>query len=126
TVIGNNVVLALACDEIVMHPDAELGDIGYGKALDQDEREFVLSIVEKRHNAKLSRALVLGMMDPQQAVPQVKIQQGEGENRQILSRIVTPDELKRLQENRAVITDVETIKEAGSLGVFSGSKARAL
>ncbi|MCA9016152.1 MAG: hypothetical protein KDA77_12540, partial [Planctomycetaceae bacterium] len=30
TVIGNNVVLALACDEVVMHPDAELGDIGYG------------------------------------------------------------------------------------------------
>tara|TARA_R110000868_G_scaffold149654_1_gene372196 strand:- start:68587 stop:70980 length:2394 start_codon:yes stop_codon:yes gene_type:complete len=126
TVIGNNVVLALACDEIVMHPDAELGDIGYGKALDRDEREFVLSIVEKRHNAKLSRALALGMMDPQQAVLKVKIQQGEGENRQIISRIVTPDELKRLQDNMAVITDVETIKEVGSLGVFSGSKARAL
>ncbi|QDV51317.1 NfeD family protein [Gimesia fumaroli] len=126
TVIGNNVVLALACDEIVMHPDAELGDIGYGKAIDRDEREFVLSIVEKRHNNKLSRALTLGMMDPQQAVLKIKIQQGEGENKQIESRIVTPEELKRLQDNMAVILDVETIKEVGSLGVFSGSKARAL
>jgi len=126
TVIGNNVLLALACDEIVMHPDAELGDIGYGKALDRDEREFVLSIVEKRHNTKLSRALVLGMMDPQQAVLKIKIQQGADDNKQIESRIVTPEELKRLQDNMAVIVDVETIKEVGSLGVFSGSKARAL
>ncbi len=126
TVIGNNVVLALACDEIVMHPDAELGDIGYGKAVDPDERAFVLSIVEKRHNNKLSRALALGMMDPQQAVLKIKIQQGEGDQKQIESRIVTPEELKRLQENMAVIVDVETIKEVGSLGVFSGSQARAL
>lgn len=126
TVIGNNVVLALACDEIVMHPDAELGDIGYGKAVDRDEQEFVLSIVEKRHNIKLSRALVLGMMDPQQAVLKIKIQQGEGDSKQVESRILTPEELKRLQDNMAVIVDVETIKEVGSLGVFSGSKARAL
>ncbi|MCR9230010.1 MAG: hypothetical protein NXI29_03260 [bacterium] len=126
TVIGNNVVLALACDEIVMHPDAELGDIGYGKALDRDEQQFVLSIVEKRHNPKLSRALALGMMDPQQAVLKVKIQQGEGKNKQVESRVVTPEELKRLRDNQAVITDVETIKEVGSLGVFSGSKARAV
>ncbi|QDT43177.1 Serine dehydrogenase proteinase [Gimesia alba] len=126
TVIGNNVVLALACDEIVMHPDAELGDIGYGKAVDRDEREFVFSIVEKRHNTKLSRALALGMMDPQQAVLKIKIQQGQGDNKQVESRVVTPEELKRLQDNMAVIVDVETIKEVGSLGVFSGSKARAL
>lgn len=126
TVIGNNVVLALACDEIVMHPDAELGDIGYGKAVDKDEREFVLAIVEKRHNPKVNRALALGMMDPQQAVLKIKIQQGEGENKQIESRIVTPEELKRLRDNMAVIVDVETIKEVGSAGVFSGSKGRAL
>lgn len=126
TVIGNNAVLALACDEIVMHPDAELGDIGYGKAVDRDEQEFVLSIVEKRHNTKLSRALALGMMDPQQAVLKVKIQQGDGANKRVDARIVTPEELKRLQDNMAVIVDVETIKEVGSLGVFSGSKARAL
>ncbi len=90
TVIGNNVVLALACNEIVMHPDAELGDIGYGKSVDRDEREFILSMVEKRHNTKLSRALALGMMDPQQAVLKVKIQQGDGDNKQVESRIVTP------------------------------------
>ncbi|MCA9016151.1 MAG: hypothetical protein KDA77_12535, partial [Planctomycetaceae bacterium] len=94
--------------------------------VDQDEHEFILSIVEKRHNTKLSRALALGMMDPRQAVLKIKIQQGEGDNKQVESRIVTPEELKRLQDNMAVIVDVETIKEVGSLGVFSGSKARAL
>ena len=49
---GYNVILALACKEIVMHPDAELGDIGRGKVLEAEEQQFVLSLVEKRLNSK--------------------------------------------------------------------------
>src|SRR5262245_13372134 len=37
TLTGNHVVIALACKEIIMHPDAGLGDIGLGKPLDPDE-----------------------------------------------------------------------------------------
>jgi len=59
TVTGTNVIVALACDEIVMHPDADLGDLGHGKALDRDEQQDVLRLVEKRHNPRLSPALAL-------------------------------------------------------------------
>ena len=65
TVTGNNVVVALGCQEIVMQPDAELGDIGLGKPVDHDEEQLVLSLIEKRKNLKLSRDLVLGMLNPQ-------------------------------------------------------------
>lgn len=122
-VTGNNVVLALACNEIVMHPDAELGDVGRGQALDRDEQQAVLSLVERRHNPKLSPALVLGMMDPQKRVLKIKLRFGEGAHE---SRIVTPEELTELRENQVEIVDVVPVKEAGFTKSFSGRQARAL
>ncbi len=124
TVTGNNVVLALSCNEIVMHPDAELGDIGRGKALEPEDQQHVLSMVEKRRNRMVTPALVRGMMEPQEVTLRVKIQGAAPDATE--SRIVTPDELKRLQESKTAILDVQTIKEAGVLGTYSGSKARAL
>lgn len=120
TVDGNKVVLALACQEIVMHPDAELGDIGRGQPVDQVDRDFVLSLVKKRHNAKLSRALVLGMMDRQEAV--LKIRTGDADQSE--TQVVTEDELKRKRDAGVIIKDVETIKERGVIGTFSGRQAR--
>jgi len=122
TVTGNNVVLALACNEIIMHPDASLGDIGRGKPLDLDEQQSVISLVEQRHNTKLSRALVLGMMDRQKTVLKATLKIDQATE----ARIVTPEELKRLRENLDARIDVETVKETGVSGKFSGNKARAL
>ena len=124
TVTGNHVLLALACREIVIHPDAELGDMGRGQALDPDEQQSVLSIIDRRHNPKLSRALVSGMMDPSKQVLQVKIDTGRNGAEE--DRVVTSEELKTLRENKAIIRDVKTIKEAGAVGIYSGSRARAL
>src|SRR5580700_10421440 len=73
-VTGNNVIIALACNEIIMHPDADLGDIGQGKPLDRDEQQDVLRLIEKRHNPLLSPALVLGMCDPQRETLRAKVQ----------------------------------------------------
>jgi len=125
TVTGNNVVLALACNEIVMHPDAELGDIGHGQTLDRDEQQHVLSLVEKRRNRKVSPALALGLMDPQRTILRVKLQPGPDAAAAEV-RVVTPEDLRLLQDSKAAILDVQTIKEAGAPGIFSGSKARAL
>lgn len=123
---GYNVILALACKEIVMHPDAELGDIGRGKALDAEEQQFVLSLVEKRLNPKLSIALVTGLMDPQKAIRKVKIESDANGPKSSESRVLTADEHERLLANKVVVQDVITIKEVGELGFFSGSRARAL
>lgn len=126
TVTGNNVILALAANEIVMHPDAELGDIGRGEPLSQDEQEMVFRLIDKRHNLKLNHSLVLGMMNPESVVLKIEVQVGKGDNQSSDSRIVTSDELKRLQESGMVILNVQTIKEAGVRGIFSGKTSRAL
>jgi membrane-bound serine protease (ClpP class) len=123
---GYHVILALACKEIVMAPDAELGDIGRGKALAPEEQQFVLSLVEKRLNPKLSSALVTGLMDPQKTILKVKIQTEVDGRQSFEHRILTSEEHRRLLDNKVVVQDVITIKEAGTIGVFSGARARAL
>lgn len=123
---GYNVILALACKEIVMHPDAELGDIGRGKALDAEEQQFVLSLIEKRLNSKLSSALATGLMDPQKTILKVKLETEMDGRKTPESRVLTSEEHRRLLENKVVVQDVITIKEAGALGLFTGSRARAL
>ncbi len=125
TVTGNNVVLALACKEIIMHPDAQLGDIGRGEKMDEIDKNFIRSIADKRHNRKVNVALVNGMLDSQTRVFKIKIQ-GKQQGEETESRVVSAKELKRLRDNRVAITDVVTVKEAGELGLLTGSKSRAL
>src|SRR5262249_41880373 len=60
TVTGNHVVAALACKEIVMSPDAQLGDISLGAPMEPEERDFVINLVNRRHNRRVSEALALG------------------------------------------------------------------
>ncbi|MCA8987931.1 MAG: hypothetical protein KDA78_09840, partial [Planctomycetaceae bacterium] len=122
TVTGNNVVVALGCAEIILHPDAELGDIGRGKPVDPDEEQLVLTLVEKRHNVKLSRDLVSGMLNPQVTLLQATIDR-DGMTEK---RIVTEEQAKVLRDNQIAITNVEVIKDRGQRGIFSGSQAREL
>jgi membrane-bound serine protease (ClpP class) len=126
TVTGNNVLLALACNEIVMQPDAELGDIGRGKPLDRDEQQQVLRLVEKRHNPRMSTALVQGMMDAEKTTLRAKVQVLSAGKETTEYRVVTKDELDRLRQTKTAILDVQTIKEAGDAGMYSGNKARGL
>ena len=126
TVTGNNALLALACNEIVMQPDAELGDIGRGKPLDRDEQHQVLRLVEKRHNPRVSTALVQGMMDAEKATLRAKVQVLSAGKETTEYRVVSKDELDRLRQTKTAILDVQTIKEAGEAGMYSGNKARGL
>ena len=121
TVDGTNAIVPLACKEIVMHPDVELGDLGRGQALPPEDAQFVRSIVEKRHNLKLSPALAEGMLNPQAVVLKATI----GTPPRATVRIVSAEELKRLRDTTEDAIDVETVKEAGMLGRFSGAKGRA-
>lgn len=123
TVTGNNVIVALGCNEIVMHPDASLGDIGRGKAVAADERQTLQDLVKSRHNSKLNRAIVEGMVNPQSVIRVATIERDGGNNER---RVVSPADLTQLRENRVTITDVENVKEAGEPGKILGSQARSL
>ncbi len=121
TVVGNNVLAALACKEIVMHPDAQLGDIGRGGPVTDDQRAIVLNLVAKRHNPKVNRALITGLIDPQTAVIQLTVEVADGQTEK---RLVTEDEAARMRDSGVVIKDSRNIKEPGQVGLFSGAQAR--
>ena len=65
SVDGYHAIIALACHDIVMDADASLGDIGRGKAVPEEEQDFILSIVDRRRNSRVSRGVVKKMLDPQ-------------------------------------------------------------
>lgn len=121
---GHHAVLALACREIVMHPDAQLGNIGRGQPLEATERDFILDLAQKRINPKVSPALVRGMLDPAQSVLKAEVTPPGADKPEV--RILTQQEFDNLRQTRAEIGNVQTIKEAGTSGLFSGRQARAL
>ena len=125
TVVGNHVILALACQEIVMAPEASLGDISLGTPLDQDEQTFVVNLANRRHNRKLSEALVLGLLDRQKEMLWVQLEHGEKPNVVRETRVVSRSGYDDLAKTGVQILDVKTIKESGTPGVFSGERARA-
>ena len=122
SVDGHNAIVALACEEIVMHPDAELGDLGRGDALERADEAFVVALAEKRHNRFLSAALVRGLADPGVAV--LKATLGDGADAEV--QTLTADGLKELRDTTPGEVRVDRIKEAGTPGRFSGERARAL
>ena len=120
TVRGNHTVIALACREIVIHPDAELGDIGRGKPLADFERDFVKSLAEQRHNLRISLPLLMGMMDRSQEVIVAQIQVGNVTE----TRVMLRPEFEKLLEAKALVKSHQILKAAGSDGVFLGRAAR--
>ena len=126
TVTGPNVLVALACKQIVMHPDAELGDIGRGTPLDPEEQQAVLALAQKRHNMKINSAIVRGMMDKSQQLFRIRMRKTVENKEELESRVVTKEELETLRTTAINIENVEIVKEAGIVGVFRGSAARSL
>ena len=125
TVRGNHVILALACQDIVMHPTAELGDIGNGRPLDPDELAFVLNLVHQRRNLKLSEPLIRAMTDPQAELIWAQIERRDQPGGGLESRLMLSDEFNRLLDQKVVVAKQEVVKPAGVPGVFSGEKSRS-
>ncbi len=124
SVTGNNAILALGCREIVMAPEAELGDIGRGQALEENRQKLVIDIVSKANNNKVSEALVRKMMDRGIELDRITLEKGKGPNATETTEIVTGDELKKLQEQKAVIKNTTQILDSAEAGVFTGENAR--
>jgi len=120
TLDGNHVILALACHEIYMTATAALGDIGRGKALSNVEQNFVLDIVDRGRNLRMSRAIAKGMMDPANAVMRVTLEDANGTKRQ---QFLTEPELRDLQNQNVAILQTDTIKDPGQPGIFTGNEA---
>lgn len=121
TLDGNHVILALACHDIFMYPDASLGDIGRGAVVANAEQNIVLDIIDRGRNLRMSRAIAKAMMDPGSAVLKVTLEDREGRK---IQRYLSAQELRELQNQNVVISETATIKDPGQPGLFSASEAK--
>jgi membrane-bound serine protease (ClpP class) len=121
TVTGNHVLIALACHDIVMDPNAALGDIGRGKEVSREEQDFILSIVDRRRNSRLARGVVLAMMNPSTELLRVQVKDDSGLEEQ---RFLTSAELQVLRNRGTEITDSQVIKDVGATGLFNATDSQ--
>ena len=117
TIKGHGVLIALACDQIAMAPDAELGeataDENSTRAIDPIIVNAYKEIVDAKRT--VPQAVALGMVDRRLEVVKVETDQG--------TEFVLGSELDELKKNHTIISQ-ETIVPAGTLGVVSGREGR--
>ncbi len=117
TIKGHGVLIALACEAIVMQPDAEIGEAG----IDEDPaRPINQKIVGSYREVAAARrtvpeAIALGMVDRRRAILKVETDQG--------TEFIANDELDALKKNHTIVSQ-DTLVPAGSLGLFSGRQGR--
>jgi membrane-bound serine protease (ClpP class) len=126
SVSGHNVLVALAANEIVMAPDAQIGDMGRGKAVDEDKRQQVHKLVERGRNPLVSKPIAEALMNPAVDLQQAKIERGEGNEKTTELRFLTSAEIRREQNDGILIPEVNEIKPAGAVGSFSGRRLKQL
>ncbi len=111
---GHAILVAFACDEIIMAPDAVLSEAGIGEeTIDSSIRNAYRDIADRSHT--VPAALALGMIDPRLQVNRVETARG--------TNYVLSEDLESLQENTAV-TQIHTVIPAGEFGRFTGSELR--
>jgi membrane-bound serine protease (ClpP class) len=112
TIKGHAVLVAMACDEIVMAPDAEIGDAGIDeKTIDPTTRSGYLEVAAAHKS--IAPALALGMLDKNVKVLKVVTDQA--------TEFVLPSELDELKKHHAIQKQEEL---SPSPGLFSGRESR--
>lgn len=120
TIKGHGVLVAMACEQIVMAPDAEIGEAGIAEKDSDTVDPFVVD--SYRHIAvqrgTIPEHLAVGMIDPSADVLKVKLEDGA-------TQYVTTEELKQLEKENT-IAEKKTIIRSGTLANFTGREASQL
>ncbi len=117
TIKGHGVLIALACDQIAMNPEAELGEASVDEDPSRAIDPKIVSAYKEVVDAKrtVPRAIALGMVDRRLEVLKVETDQG--------TEFVLGDELDALKKKHTIISQ-DTLVPAGSLGSFTGREGR--
>jgi membrane-bound serine protease (ClpP class) len=119
TIKGHGVLAAMACEEIVMAPDAEIGDAGVDlrpeEAIDPTIRSGYYQIADRRKT--IPAQVALGMLDRDAEVLQVETE--------VSTEFVLRSELDELKRKHTIQAE-KVLIPAGQLGIFSGRVAREL
>ncbi|MFV1967236.1 MAG: nodulation protein NfeD [Pirellulaceae bacterium] len=114
SVKGHAVLPVIACEEIILDADAELGDAGSGETfIDATVRRGYSEIAERRRTIPV--AMVLGMLDKDLVVYKAQTLNGV--------RFVLDSELDELKRTTTV-SSVESIVAAGDMARFTGRELR--
>lgn len=122
SVTGHNAILALSAQEIAIAPDAELGNIGRGKAVPADKREQVLQLIRRGRNPLVNDSIVEAMMNPAADLQQATIIVGEGAEESREVRFLSSTEIRKLQDDGVMVPEVNEVKPSGAVGSFTGDR----
>lgn len=115
TVKGHAILPILACEQIVMHEEAEIGDAGHDESsIDATLRRGYTEIAERRRT--VPAAIALGLLDKDLTVAKVTTLSGG-------VRFELPEELAALKA-KGDVTAEETIFQAGDPHILSGAEMR--
>ncbi len=116
---GHAVLVAMACEEIVMAPDAEIGEAGVDLPPEESVDPIVLSAYKKIANDRrtIPAPVALGLVDKRLEVLKVETE--------INREYVLREDLEALEQRRTV-QSVEVLIDRGDLGSFTGREAREL
>ena len=114
---GHGVLVVLACEEIVMAPDAEIGEAGIDEpaqeAIDPTVRSGYSQIADRRRT--IPTAVAIGMLDRQVEVLKVETESS--------TEFVLSGDLPALERTHT-IQSKQVLIPVGQMGVFSGRRAR--
>jgi membrane-bound ClpP family serine protease len=111
---GHAVLPVLACEELIVSPDAEIGDAGVTESfIDRTMKSSYVEISE--HRRTIEPAVAVGMIDQQATVLQV--QTGDGVH------YILQEELATLKQSTTV-SNVVTIVATGDMARFTGRELR--
>jgi len=112
---GHAVLVAIACDEIIMAPEATIGAAGIDEKSPEDLVVNYRQIAQRRRT--VPGEVALGMLDPAREVLQV--------DTGISIELVTPEQLDDLRKNHT-IQDQKVLVARGEAGQFTGVEAQRL
>ncbi|MCA9239784.1 MAG: hypothetical protein KDA37_06280 [Planctomycetales bacterium] len=116
---GHAVLIALACEEIALAPDAEFGEAALGEDPAKPVEPAMAAVYAETAQARRSvpQAIAIGMVDRRAEV--LKVESDTGVD------FVLRQDLDKFEKDHAV-ANVEVLSAAGSLAVFTGREARDL
>ncbi|MGV2339111.1 MAG UNVERIFIED_CONTAM: hypothetical protein LVR18_35560 [Planctomycetaceae bacterium] len=115
-VSGNHAALALACHEIILEPQASLGDLGRGQPLAADDQQFYQSLADSRRNPGLSRGIIRAMLDNSAGLYRVQVRDAAGLEQ---TRFPATDELQVMRQQPIEILEAIVIREPGNPAQFT-------
>ncbi len=113
TITGHAVLVAMACDEIVMSPEAEIGRAGeFENLIEPSVRNAYVEIAKRRMS--IPSDVALAMLDPAVELDMVETD--------VSREYVLSSRLDELRKQKA-FGNPKVIKPAGQPGIFSGTAA---